>query len=83
MVTPEHERLDFTHVPQSQGIKAPAYVVLALGLFGIFFMGWLSYWSSGYGHMWQKDGASRNTMRMCLNQDEKTCPKGTAPQHSY
>jgi hypothetical protein len=83
MITQDHERLDFSTVPMSKGIQRPAFFVLAIGLFGIFFMGWFSYWTSGYGHMWQKNGASMNTLRMCLNQDEKTCPKGTTPQHTY
>lgn len=75
MITHEHERLDFTTIPQSKGIRTPAFIVLAVGLFGIFFMGWLSYWSSGYGHMWP----AQKTMRMCLNGDA-SCKPGTQPQ---
>lgn len=74
MITDQHDRLDFSAVPVSKGIQKPAYIVLAIGLFGIFFMGWLSYYSSGYGHMWP----ANHTLRMCLKSDTQ-CPSGSQP----
>jgi hypothetical protein len=62
MITQDHERLDFSHVPQSQGIQMPGYIVLVVGLIGIFFVGGLSIKLAGYGHMWP----SSHSMRMPL-----------------
>jgi hypothetical protein len=80
MISQQKEWLDFSTVPVSKGIQKPAYFVLAIGIVGIFFMGWLSYAYSGYGHMWAKDGTSRGTLRMCLEEDTSKCPPGTYPQ---
>jgi hypothetical protein len=62
MIASEHERLDFSKVPQSKGIGTSAFIVLLIGLLGIFIMGFLSCILSGYGHMWP----SQKTMRMDL-----------------
>ena len=58
----EHERLDFSTVPQSKGIGKTALVIVFTGLLGIFIMGFLSVIMSGYGHMWP----APKTMRMDL-----------------
>lgn len=62
MIASEHERLDFSSVPQSKGIGKTALVIVIVGLLGIFAMGFLSVIMSGYGHMWP----SQKTMRMDL-----------------
>jgi hypothetical protein len=64
MITQDHERLDFSKVPQSQGITSPGYIVLVIGLIGIFFVGGLSIKLAGYGHRWP----SPTSMRMPLGQ---------------
>lgn len=59
----EHQEvIDFTSVPQSQGIGRSALVVLVIGLLLIFTMGGLSAFLSGWGHMWP----GNTTMRMDL-----------------
>jgi hypothetical protein len=68
MITDQHERLDFSTVPQSKGITKPAYVVLVIGLIGIFAVGGMSVMLSGYGHMWP----STHTMRMPLGDMPKS-----------
>lgn len=62
MIVHDSEYLDFTHVPESKGIRKPTYYVLAIGLFGIFMMGFLSIFFAGFGHIWP----SQKTMRMDL-----------------
>jgi len=62
MISHEHERLDFTRIPESKGIKTPAFIVLAIGLFGIFFMGGYSIKAAGYNHKWP----AAQSMRMDL-----------------
>lgn len=52
MIVHESEYLDFSKVPQSRGIGKEAFVALALGLVGIFAMGFLSCILSGFGHLW-------------------------------
>ncbi len=52
MILHESERLDFSKVPQSQGVPKRAYVVLVVGLLMIFFMGGYSAFSSGWQHNW-------------------------------
>lgn len=67
MISHDHERLDFTTIPSSKGIKAPAFIVLAIGLFGIFFMGGYSIYAAGYNHMWP----AAHSMRMDLGKMPK------------
>lgn len=67
MITQDHERLDFTKIPESKGIKTPAYIVLVVGLFGIFMMGGLSIGMASFGHMWP----SSHSMRMDLGKMTK------------
>lgn len=62
MITHDHERLDFSHVPQSKGIERPAVIVLIVGLIGIFFMGGFSIYEAGYNHKWP----AAQSMRMDL-----------------
>lgn len=72
MILPESERLDFSRIPQSQGVAKRAYLVLVVGLLGIFIMGFLSVIMAGYGHMWPYT----NTMRTgadCDSGNAQTC----------
>jgi hypothetical protein len=62
MISHESERLDFTKVPQSQGVVPSAYWVLVIGLLGIFFMGAFSIYEAGYNHKWP----AAQSMRMDL-----------------
>jgi hypothetical protein len=62
MITQDHERLDFSKVPQSQGIQKPGFIVLVIGMIGIFFVGGLSIALASYGHRWP----SPTSMRMPL-----------------
>ncbi|HTC30373.1 MAG TPA: hypothetical protein VK702_06560 [Candidatus Acidoferrum sp.] len=59
----EHQdAIDFTHVPQSQGLGRGTIVILVIGLLAIFTMGGLSAFLSGWGHLWP----STTTLRMPL-----------------
>ena len=62
MISHESERLDFTAVPESKGIKRPSFIILAIGLLGIFMMGGLSIFWAGYNHKWP----AATSMRMDL-----------------
>ena len=62
MIVHDKEYLDFSKVPVSRGIGKEAFVALALGLVGIFAMGFLSCFLSGFGHLWP----SQKTLRMDL-----------------
>ena len=59
MITQEHERLDFSKVPQSRGITNLALIIMITGVIGIFIMGYLSVIMSGYGHMWPAEKTQR------------------------
>ena len=72
MILHESERLDFSKVPQSQGVPKRVYWILVVGVLGIFMMGYLSVILSGYGHMWPYT----NTMRTgadCDSNNSQTC----------
>jgi hypothetical protein len=62
MIVNESEYLDFSKVPQSRGIGKEAFVVLAIGLLGIFAMGFLSCIFAGFGHLWP----AQKTLRLDL-----------------
>lgn len=64
MIVNDSEYLDFSKVPQSRGIGKEAFWVLAIGLLGIFAMGFLSVIFAGYGHLWP----AQKTLRMDLGQ---------------
>ena len=80
MIVHEKERLDFSKIPESQGIHPAGYWALVIGLIGIFAVGGDTVFWAGYGHMWAKDGTSRTTMRMCLQADDSKCPSASTPQ---
>ncbi|MGC2130227.1 MAG: hypothetical protein WA629_09035 [Candidatus Aquilonibacter sp.] len=59
----EHQDvIDFTEVPQTQGIGRGVLVVFVVGLAMIFAIGGLAAFLSGYNHMWP----STTTLRMPL-----------------
>ncbi|MGA7572293.1 MAG: hypothetical protein WBG27_06310 [Candidatus Aquilonibacter sp.] len=59
----EHQDvIDFTEIPQTQGVGRGIIVVLVIGLAMIFTIGGLSAFLSGYNHMWP----SNTTLRMPL-----------------
>lgn len=58
MIVDEHEYLDFSRVPESQGIPGVVRVVVAIGVLGVFIMGGLSVGMSGFGHCSNPAGAS-------------------------
>ncbi len=62
MIVHDSEYIDFNTVPKSRGIGREALVALALGLVGIFAMGFLSCFLSGFGHLWP----SQKTLRADL-----------------
>ena len=64
MIVHDSEYVDFSKVPVSRGIGKEAFVALALGLFGIFAMGFLSCILSGFGHLWP----AQKTLRVDLGQ---------------
>lgn len=59
MIVHDKEYLDFSKVPVSRGIGKEAFVALALGLVGIFAMGFLSCFLSGFGHLWPSEKTLR------------------------
>lgn len=78
MILGESERLDFTRVPSSRGIPKRVYFVLAVGMLGIFIMGYLSVILSGYGHMWPWERAVR-TSASCTSANAQTCASVGTP----
>ncbi len=49
----EHQdTIDFSHVPQSQGLNTVTKVILAVGVLMIFAIGGASAFLSGYQHVW-------------------------------
>lgn len=59
MIVQDSEYLDFSRVPESKGIGKSTYVVLAVGLVGIFLMGYLSVIFAGFGHLWPSQKTQR------------------------
>jgi hypothetical protein len=55
----EQERLDFSRVPQSQGFPPMLFVLLAIGLIGIFGIGGAVILNSGYSHHWPANTTQR------------------------
>lgn len=72
MILHESERLDFTRVPSSRGIPKRVYLVLVIGLLGIFTMGYLSVIMAGFGHMWPANSTMRAAMT-CSSSNSQTC----------
>ncbi len=62
MIVHDSEYVDFSKVPQSRGIGKEAFIALATGVVGIFIMGFLSCFLSGFGHLWP----SQKTLRVDL-----------------
>ncbi len=59
----EHQdTVDFSHVPQSQGLNTGTKVILVVGLLIIFAIGGSAAFLSGYGHVWP----STHTLRIDL-----------------
>ena len=75
MIVGDGEYIDFSKVPESKGIGTPAFIVLAVGLIGIFVMGYLSVIMSGFGHMWP----APKTMRMDLGNMPTQSSTSTTP----
>lgn len=63
MIVRDDEYLDFSKVPESQGIPPGLYRVAAAGLVIIFLIGAAVCLLSGYGHVWPSD----TTMRVPLS----------------
>ena len=67
MIVHDDEYLDFSKVPQSQGVPPMLYRIVAVGLLCIFVIGGSVILWSGYGHHWPAD----TTMRMDLGSMHK------------
>ncbi len=74
MILHESERLDFTRIPSSKGIPKRVYLILVVGLLGIFTMGYLSVTMSGFGHMWPANATVRASDK-CASDSSQTCMK--------
>jgi hypothetical protein len=61
-VIEQQDHIDFSHVPQSQGLGTGIRIILVIGVLCIFVIGGLSAFTSGYQHMWP----SNHTLRMPL-----------------
>ncbi len=59
MIVQDSEYLDFSRVPESKGVGKNIYFVLAIGLIGIFAMGFLSVIFAGFGHVWPSEKTQR------------------------
>ena len=59
MIVPDKDYIDFSVVPQSQGMSKAGYVFIIVGIIGIFIMGGLSVKLSGYGHVWPAEKTQR------------------------
>jgi hypothetical protein len=56
----EHQdTIDFSHVPQSQGLNTGTKVILVVGVLMIFAIGGFSAFLSGYGHVWPSNHSLR------------------------
>jgi hypothetical protein len=67
VIVKEDERLDFSRVPQSAGFPPMLFVLLAIGLIGIFSIGGATVLNAGYGHHWP----SPTTQRVPLVNSDK------------
>jgi hypothetical protein len=63
MIIRDEEYLDLDKVPESRGIPAALYRVVAIGLLIIFAIGGFVVLEAGYGHHWPSD----KTLRVPLN----------------
>jgi hypothetical protein len=63
MIVRDDEYMDFSKVPESQGVPSSLYRVVAIGLLVIFAIGASVVLLSGYGHHWPSD----TTIRVPLN----------------
>ena len=59
MIQDEKEYLDFSRVPQSKGIPSYLPAIALAGVLGIFIMGGLSAFLSGWGHVWPSEKSVR------------------------
>lgn len=59
MIVKEDERLDFSKVPQSAGFPPILFVLLAIGIIGIFSVGGSVLLNAGYGHHWPSVSTQR------------------------
>jgi hypothetical protein len=59
VIVKEDERLDFSQVPQSAGFPPMLFVLLAIGLIGIFTVGGSVILMGGYGHHWPAASTQR------------------------
>jgi hypothetical protein len=66
MIVRDDEYMDFSKVPESQGVPSSLYRVVAIGLLAIFAIGASVVLLSGYGHHWPAD----TTLRAPLNNNE-------------
>ena len=59
----EHQdTVDFSKIPQSQGLNTGTKFILVIGVLMIFAIGGFSAFLSGYGHVWP----STHTLRIDL-----------------
>jgi hypothetical protein len=59
----EHQdTVDFSALPQSQGLNTGTKLILVIGVLAIFAIGGFSAFLSGYGHVWP----SNHTLRIDL-----------------
>jgi hypothetical protein len=63
MIVRDDEYMDFSKVPESQGVPSSLYRVVVIGLLAIFAIGASVVLLSGYGHHWPSD----TTIRVPLN----------------
>lgn len=59
MIVHEEERLDFSKIPQSKGIPPMLYRLIAIGILGIFIVGFSVIWNAAYGHHWPANTTER------------------------
>ncbi len=67
MIVKDDEYLDFNSVPQSRGIPVSIYLLVLVGIVGIFAVGADTVFNAGYGHKWP----SEQTLRMPLGEMPK------------
>ncbi len=59
MIVHDSEYIDFSKVPQSQGMSKSTIVIVLVGLLGIFIMGGLSIGFASWGHVWPSEKSQR------------------------
>jgi hypothetical protein len=63
VIVDNSEYLDFSKVPESRGIPKFLYVIVAIGVIGIFAVGADVVFNASYGHHWPSNTTERTPLQ--------------------